>query len=172
MGFIRFIFRKLFGKRPSLGKCGSELNLRYTMKSWSRAEIIDAVVDIGYGKTTTRIDWFLEYRIEEHENKRLRNLLASKYHNNHKLNRAIHMADLEECNKRLKEEVRRMQLAAQRHNLEAYATGLIVNCTGCDAGKPSQGEDLTEEKVKMVEQLAQRLRTWWNNYSYRCSKKG
>ena len=168
MGFIRFIFRKVFGMKPRSVKCGGEIKLRYTLAAWSRNEIIDAFVDIaGYNKSSVRVDWFLEYRVEDHENKRLRNLLKSRYHNDHELNRAIHMSDLEERNRRLKEEVRSMQLAAHRHNLEAYATGLIVNCTGCDAGQPFEGKDLTEERVKMVEQLARRLRTWLNTHSYR-----
>lgn len=42
-----------------------------------------------------------------------------------------------------------------------------IHCTGCEAGKPFEGENLTEEKVKAIENIASRLRTWFENYCYR-----
>ncbi len=77
--------------------------------------------------------------------------------------RAHHIADLEQKNKRLKKEVRMMQQKAEVFNRQLFATGLIVNCTGCIPGAPANYQDLTEEKVQEVEHIAQRLRTWWNN---------
>lgn len=69
------------------------------------------------------------------------------------------------------DKVRQMQLDAERHNELNYATGLIVRCTGCERGQPFDGEHLTEERVVIVEQqLARRLRSWWNNHKYRTDR--
>jgi hypothetical protein len=87
------------------------------------------------------------------------------------LNYISHIHDLEEKNKKLKQEVRTMQVKAEEVNKTLYATGLIVNCTGCIAGHPDHYEDLTEEKVREVELIASRLRTWWGNYQWRISRK-
>ena len=78
------------------------------------------------------------------------------------LARAHHLKDLEEKNERLKCEVRAMQLKAEQFNRQLFATGLIVNCTGCIPGAPAGFVDVTEERVKEVEHIAGRLRAWWN----------
>lgn len=81
-----------------------------------------------------------------------------------------HLHRLEELNDRLKREVRRMQLKAEVFNRQLFATGLIVHCTGCLPGAPANYEDLTEEKVREVENIAARLRSWWNNNRRRLGK--
>lgn len=116
------------------------------------------------------VDWFLLYCKVEAVNKRLTHALASDYHTQKDLDRAKHMGDLEAKNRKLKETVRRMQLEAERNNEKNYATGLIVRCTGCRAGQPFDGEHLTEERVKIVEELAGRLRRWWNGHKWRLAR--
>ncbi len=64
-------------------------------------------------------DWFAEYVIEAHQRRRLDALLRSTYHTDQALGRAIHMSDLETKNRRLRAEVRRMQLQAEKRNSEA-----------------------------------------------------
>ena len=86
------------------------------------------------------------------------------------INRAEHIRGLETKNRRLKKEIREMQLKAEEFNKLLYATGLIVHCTGCLPGAPANYEDLTEEKVQQVERIAQRLRTWWKNNKRRINK--
>ena len=81
--------------------------------------------------------------------------------------RAGHVAMLGERVKKLRLTIRNMQEKAEYFNNVQYATGLIVNCTGCDRGGPDHFENLTEEKVQAVEMLARRLRTWWNNHNGR-----
>jgi len=77
------------------------------------------------------------------------------------------LSDLEEANRRLRGEIRLMQQTAERHNREAFATGLIVHCTGCEAGGPFSTDELTEERVQQVERIATRLRMWWDNHQAR-----
>ena len=60
-----------------------------------------------------------------------------------------------------------MQLRSADNNAKNYATGLIVNCTGCEQGGPFSKEDLSEKKVQAVEAIAQRLRAWWEGQKYR-----
>lgn len=64
-------------------------------------------------------DWFTEYVSEAHERRRLDALLRSTYHSDQALGRAIHMSDLETKNRRLRAEVRRMQLILEERNKEA-----------------------------------------------------
>lgn len=111
--------------------------------------------------------WAAMYIVEEQTRKRLENLLRSEYRTNKELNHALHMADLEAKVKRQSREIRLMQECAEHHNRESYATGLIVRCTGCDAGMPFNGAELTEDRVREVECIASRLRTWFTNHQYR-----
>ncbi len=74
-----------------------------------------------------------------------------------------HIHHLETKNKRLKHEIRFMQEKAERFNKMLFATGLVVNCTGCLEGGPANYKELTEEKVCEVERIAKRLRLWWDN---------
>ena len=117
------------------------------------------------------IDWFLRCCEFEAENKRLLNILASDYHTQKDLDRAKHTGDLEAKCKRLRELVRHMQLQAEENDARNYATGLIVRCTGCDAGRPFDAEHLTEERVVEVEHLARRLRRWWEGHKWRLARK-
>lgn len=114
----------------------------------------------------TRDDWWKDYweyrQRAERAERLLQEGLAPK-----EIGRAHHIKDLEEKNARLKAEVRTMQEKAEYFNHLLYATGLIVNCTGCVAGRPDKCEELTEEKVKTVEQISHRLRTWWENNKHR-----
>ena len=87
------------------------------------------------------------------------------------INKAHQIRDLEEKNRRLKDEVRRMQLKAEVFNKKLYATGLIVNCTGCIPGAPDNYKELTEDKVKCVEEIAQRLRIWWENNKHKIERE-
>ncbi len=81
--------------------------------------------------------------------------------------RAGHVVDMGKKIRRLRGTVRSMQRKAEEFNREMYATGLIIHCTGCEAGGPANPEGLTEERVKEIERIAQRMRTWWNNHSSR-----
>lgn len=82
-----------------------------------------------------------------------------------------HLHDLEVKNERLKDEVRRMQLKAEKFDRRLYATGLIVRCSGgCLPGAPANYEDLTEERVVEVENIAARLRSWWTHNRKRIGK--
>lgn len=111
-------------------------------------------------------NWFNEYcewrqRAERAERLLNENLTPKE------VGRAHHITDLETKNARLKQEVRMMQEKAEVFNNLLYATGLIVNCTGCIPGAPANYQDLTEERVQEVECIARRLRTWWNNNKHR-----
>jgi AmiR/NasT family two-component response regulator len=149
--------------------CG-ELNLRYRLKDFSREQLVDLIVALDTAEHTDA-RWIVPFMAAEHDNDRLRALLASDYHTDKSLRHALHVADLETKCKRLRKEVRTMQEAAERHNKIAYATGLIVNCTGCDEGQPFNGLELTEERVAEVERIAARLRTWFENHQYRLKNK-
>jgi hypothetical protein len=113
-------------------------------------------------KITMTKNWFKEYdewrkRAESAER------LLSKNLTSQEIGRAHHIADLETKNARLKQQVRMMQEKAEEVNKILFATKLIVNCTGCLPGGPDDCENLTEEKIQEVENIAKRLRTWWNN---------
>lgn len=107
-------------------------------------------------------DWYYERRRAD----RLEDILKREF-SHEELKRAEHFRGIENKNKRLREEVRSMQLKAEEFNRLLYATGLIVHCTGCIAGAPDHYKDLTEEKVQQVEQIARRLRLWWNCNKHR-----
>ncbi|MDZ4250347.1 MAG: hypothetical protein U0990_09690 [Candidatus Nanopelagicales bacterium] len=77
--------------------------------------------------------------------------------------RAEHIESLELKLAKLREEITTMREAAERHNVQAFATGLIVRCTGCRPGAPEGWEGLTEERVREVEFIARSLRAWWTN---------
>ena len=111
-------------------------------------------------------NWWTEYWHADQELRRIQRILRSQL-TPKELARAQHMADLEQKNAVLKLEIRQMQIAAERHNVESYATGLIVNCTGCWWGRPADAESLTEEEVAAVEGIARRLRTWWEGEKWR-----
>jgi len=81
-----------------------------------------------------------------------------------------HLKGVEQKNARLKREVRHMQQKAEVFNIQIYATGLIVHCTGCTIGGPANYEGLTEDKVQEVEHIAHRLRVWWRQYQWRLAK--
>lgn len=159
----------LHSKLPPLrvDKRQGALVARRILGQWNKSQIIEFVIHIMMHSETPRHDWFNEFLMWKEESKRLRQILLSEYHTEKNINRAKHVADLESKVKKLKKEVRHMQVCAERHNLESYATGLIVNCTGCEAGKPFEGENLTEEKVREVETIAMRLRTWFDNHQWR-----
>ncbi len=173
------IFQKLYslivGKKDS---CGGSIRARYWVKDWTREDLEEAIAylvmnrDFPNPSTNKDIDyWFRTYYILDKEYNRLEKLLKSDFKTDKDWNRALHMIDLESKNKKLKDEITILREKAEVFNKQLYATGLIVNCTGCDAGKPFDGENLTEEKVKMVEQLAGRLRVWFDNHKYRVEKK-
>lgn len=117
------------------------------------------------------LHWMEQSAIADRECERLHAVLSSRYHTDRDLNRALHMADLETKNAKLKEEVRTMQVAAEEHNARNYATGLIVRCTGCESGKPFEGELLSEERVQEVEKIARRLRRWFENHKRRLERE-
>jgi hypothetical protein len=106
--------------------------------------------------------WFEKYLEYKRRAERAERLL-DEHLTPKEVGRAHHMKDLEEKNKSLKREVRLMQEKAEVFNIQLYATGLIVHCTGCLPGAPDNYQDLTEEKVKEVEWIAKRLRSWWEN---------
>jgi hypothetical protein len=74
-----------------------------------------------------------------------------------------HIHGLEVKNERLKREIRIMQEVAEARNRQIRASGYIVRCTGCMAGGPPDAEDMTEERVREVEDIARRLREWFEN---------
>lgn len=74
-----------------------------------------------------------------------------------------HIHGLEVKNERLKREIRIMQEVAEARNRQIRASGYIVRCTGCMAGGPPDAEEFTEERVREVEDIARRLREWWEN---------
>lgn len=139
---------------------------RMVLKWWPRALLEETIIELIENREQR--DWFGEYLIQERRAERFQTLLAHDVDLTDKdFGRAAHMADLEIKNARLKDEVRTMQVAAEKHNRRNYATGLIVNCTGCDRGGPANFEGLTEERVQEVERIAARLRTWWTNHQSR-----
>ena len=147
-----------------------QAEIRTRLADATRDELLEIV--IGYaGSSASRVDWWPHYFAADHRCRRLEQLLASRYHTEG-LDRALHVADLEANNRKLREEVREMQLAAERHNRESFATGLITRCTGCEAGAPFGAEELTEERVRAVECIARRLREWWNNHTARLRRAG
>ncbi len=167
ISLIAWIIRKLGGRpdKKFYGKilcntmnCG-EVRNRFILKRFNKEDLIDIICRDSEGN----VDWFLSFLIREKECERLHKLLESDYHTNKELNKALHMSDLEDKNRKLKEEVRNMQLKAEEFNNLLYATGLIVKCTGCESGRPFDSESLTEEKVMTVERISARLRSWWNN---------
>lgn len=148
--------------------CGGACSARYDTRHWTRDQLVECIADMVMADhKPNESNWFNHFLVQDHENKRLRQILESRYHNESELNRALHVADLEAKNKRLRTELRGMQVSAERRNRESWATGLIVNCTGCDSGGPEKYEDLTEDRVEEVERLAGRLRRWWDNHEYR-----
>ena len=116
------------------------------------------------------MDYLLEYIKEKERADKAENLL-SQLMNGRDLRRASHIRDLGEKVKKLRRTVRHLQECAESKNNQLYATGLIVNCTGCEAGRPCNAENLTEEKVQQVELIARRLRVWWNNHNWRHLKR-
>lgn len=173
--FKIWLVRKLGGRPNKMlhGKelynditCG-EVGNRYLMKNFSKEDLIDIICcEIHVYQTQpmySSTDWLTTYLILDTERKRLKQLLKSTYYNDKELNRALHMSDLESKNERLRHEVRNMQVKAEEFNRLLYATGYIVNCTGCWPGRPDKAEELTEDKVKTVEHLSMRLRSWWQN---------
>ena len=114
-------------------------------------------------------NYILEYIREKKRAERAESLLA-QLAEGHDLRRAEHVRSLGEKVKRLRAQVRAMQMKAEEHNRRAYATGLIVNCTGCDAGAPANADQLTEDRVREVESIACRLRAWWTNHDYRARR--
>ena len=119
---------------------------------WKRKKIETITVN------TNLYDQISHWRIRAQRAERLLNEnLTPK-----EIGRGHHIADLEQKNKELKRQIRIMQEKAEYFNNTLYATGLIVNCWGCIAGGPNNYKDLTEEKVKSVEEIAFRLRKWWN----------
>lgn len=121
-------------------------------------------------------DWFKEYCQEKERADKLQvqNSILEKFMgtliSQNDLRLGEHLHYVERKNLLLKREVRSMQEKAEEFNKLLYATGLIVNCTGCEAGGPANPENLTEEKVKKVEMIAQRLRSWWNSHCCRMQK--
>lgn len=83
---------------------------------------------------------------------------------------ADHIRGLEVKNERLKREIRYMQEVAEARNRQIRASGYIVRCTGCMAGGPPDAEDMSEELVREVEDIARRLREWWQNTKGRENK--
>lgn len=144
---------------------GGARETRRILTSWDRRGLVELIVELRMG--TEPRNWFPEYLIASRDNERLRNLLESDYRTDKELNRALHMADLELKCKRLRGEVRSMQVAAEQHNIRHYATGLIIRCTGCEPGAPANADELTEERVEAVERIARRLRTWWEGHKHR-----
>ena len=55
-----------------------------------------------------------------------------------------------------------VKVSRERWKVKAEASNLIVRCTGCASPVPWP-DWVTEEHVRAVEQLAQRLRAWWEN---------
>lgn len=163
MGLREWLIRK-FGGKPRK-QYGGEMRTYPILERLSRNVLEDIIV--GYVMTPKDRSWFAQYVVEQHERERLESVLRSTYHTAKDLNHAKHMADLEEKCRRQGEEIRFLQDKAHEHNVTAYATGLIVNCTGCEAGKPFQGEELTEERVREVETIAKRLRIWFTNHKSR-----
>jgi len=160
---IRKILIRKLGGIPRTEAFG-ELRTKAQTKLLSKEDLEDIIVNYA---SDMKKDWFIEYQLCEKLLEQANNTLKSTYHNDKDLNKAKHVAALETKNKKLKREVRSMQVKAEEFNKKLYATGLIVNCTGCIPGAPDHYEDLTEEKVKTVENIALRLRIWWDNYQYR-----
>ena len=160
---IRKILIRKLGGIPRTETFG-EIRTTAQVKLLSRKDLEDIIVNYA---ADSKKDWFAEYMLVEKLLEQANNTLKSVYHTDKELNKAKHVASLESKNKKLKQEVRQMQLKAEEFNKKLYATGLIVNCTGCIPGAPDHYDDLTEGKVKQVENIAIRLRTWWNNYQYR-----
>lgn len=137
-------------------------------KLWQRIKIAWFILRNGVPCPNPSYDcseryWQVIYELYKSQNKirRLERAMKVKYGDHVELIK--HLGDLEKKNKNLKKEVRNMQIKAEEFNRKLYATGLIVNCTGCWGGRPFEGEKLTQEKVDEIIHLANRLKSWWTN---------
>lgn len=144
---------------------GGAIQTRGLLKDWSKEELIEHIAALKMNDNSS--GFFNEYLEYQREYYRLKNILKSTYHTDKDLNRALHMADLENKVKELQNNIRTMQEKAEYFNKVLYATGLIVNCTGCFRGRPKGGEYLTEEKMRQLEHLVSRIRIWFNNHKWR-----
>lgn len=167
-----FNILKWFRKPPSRPKprYGWELTTKYLTENLSREELLDVIDELQkeiFHASKSPNEWFDLYLIAKQDNKRMRSLLESEYHNDKAFRHAQHVADLESKCKQQGKRIQQMQDDYARHNNKNYATGLIVKCTGCDAGQPFDGENLTEERVAEVERIAKRLRTWFEGHKRR-----
>lgn len=147
---------------PTPNQIGN-MHLRRLFRDWTKEEVVDAYLKLSEKDHTGLPDYFAE----SHERRRLESLLRSEYHTDKDLNRAKHMADLEQKCKQQGETIAYLQACLTRRNRELFATRLIVNCTGCEEGAPYKSNELTEERVQAVERIATRLRRWWNTHLYR-----
>lgn len=148
---------------------GGEIDLRSKLQDLPREDLVEIIVAVD--QINHQRDDFIKWLAAAHDNRRLRRLLKTEYHTDKAVRHALHVSDLEEKCKKLRREVREMQVKAEVHNKQLFATGLIVNCTGCDRGGPLNGDELTEERVREIERIAARVRTWFNNHKHRKDHK-
>ena len=151
-----------------LDELGGAIGIRHKMKNLSRGDLEDIIVSYHMQKG---VDWFAPYLVEERERRRLELIVRNEWHTDRDWNRGKHMADLETKVKQQAREITAMREKAEVFNRQLYATGLIVHCTGCDAGQPFDGENLTEDRVQEVERIAARLRTWYENHQHRIKQR-
>lgn len=154
----RWSYQKYIYNNTTIG----ERRLISILKDFTKQELIELFTS-SEQQVNNKMDWFKQYMVYSVQVERLTKTLRSKFTNDTSMNRAIHLSDLEEKNKKLKREIQNLTEINTSYKNDNYATGLIVRCTGCLAGKPLDGENLTEEKVKDVETIAKRIRTWYNN---------
>lgn len=100
--------------------CGQQA-IRKRLEDATREELLEIIIQRD-GQADGRFDWWEQYKAAEHRMRRLEQVLAIRYHNEHELNRALHVADLEAKNRRLRHEIRLMQLAAERRNSQCHGT--------------------------------------------------
>lgn len=135
------------------------------MKILTRIKLALVIIFNKQSIRNDKIYWFNQYYTTSRLLERAERALKIKYGD--KAEYVKHISDLEKKNKILKRQVRSMQLKAEEFNRTLYATGYLVNCTGCWDGRPYKAEELTEVKVEQAEWLVKRLRTWWENHKYR-----
>ena len=106
-------------------------------------------------ETSLLREFYWESRCELAE-KLLKHVLTEK-----EIGRACHIHDLEAKVRKLRNELTYQREAAEYRNRQLKAVNLVVSCYGCDAGLIGDPESINESMVFEVEQIAIRLRKWW-----------
>lgn len=165
--FVRWLY---FASKAGEPLMGGVCEIRRTIRLWSAAELRDYIAAVYQEKleSSERDRWLWKYVAQRHQAERLTKALQLKFGTVNAANRALHIADLEQKVKTLKQEVTELRQVLEHRNRQRAAEKYIVRCTGCEAGRPPGSlETLSEKEVQDVEQIAKRLRISWNSHVHR-----